>query len=158
MFILLAIGAINWFSLQARWARPRTHDGYTEYPIPTALRLLLSIAISFLIYGSIANVLNHDGERWVSVLLIGVALFCLYFTPPTILCSRNQLVSIKWYGIKKVSVNWPDVISVYLNPEDNSITVRDKFDHTIVHTKYNAGRSQFIDQISGLPYGFARMI
>lgn len=158
MVILLAVGAINWFSLQARWARPRTRDGYTEYPIPRALTLVLSFAISSLIYGSIANILKPGGERWVSVLLISFALFCAYFTPATILCSRERLISIKWYGIKRVSIDWPDVISAYLNPQDNSITVRDKFDRTIVHTSYNVGRSQFIEQVSNLPYGFARMM
>jgi hypothetical protein len=158
IIVLATIGAINWFSLQARWARPRNRDGYTEYPVPAALRLLLSIAISCLIYGSIANFLNRGSERWVSLLLIGLALFCLYFTPPTIVCSREQLVSIKWYGIKKITMNWSEVISVYLNPQDNSITVRDKLGHTIVHTNYNVGRPQFIEQVAGLPYGFARMM
>ena len=156
--IVLAIGGIHRFAFEARWAKPRTKNGYTEYPMPRSLKLLFSVVIPLLIYGSIANLLNRDGEKWVSILLIAIVFFCLYFTPATIICSSDRLISIKWYGIKKVSLNWSDVISVYLNPEDNSITIRDKFDRTIVHTTYNVGRADFIGQITRLPYEIAKMI
>jgi hypothetical protein len=155
---VLTIGAINWFALEARWVKPRTSHGYTEYPMPGALKLIFSLIVPLLLYGAIANLLSPHGEKWVSVLLIALALFCLYFTPATILCSQDRLVSIKWYGIRKVSMNWADVVSVYKNPEDNSLTIRDQSNRTIVHTMYNVGRTEFIHQISELPYGFARLL
>jgi len=55
-------------------------------------------------------------------------------------------------------MNWADVVSVYNNPEDNSLTIRDKSNRTIVHTMYNVGRAEFIRQISELPYGFAKQL
>ncbi|SRR6266436_6003888 len=155
---VLAISAIHWFALEARWVKPRISNGYTEYPMPRGLKLLFSVVVPLLVYGAAANLLSPDGEKWVSILLIALALFCLYFTPATILCSRDQLVSIKWYGIRKLSMNWADVVSVYNNPEDNSLTIRDKSNRTIVHTMYNVGRAEFIRQISELPYGFAKQL
>jgi hypothetical protein len=155
---VIAISAIHWFALEARWVKPKISNGYTEYPMPRGLKLLFSVVVPLLVYGAVANLLSPDGEKWVSILLIALALFCLYFTPATILCSRDQLVSVKWYGIRKVSMNWADVVSVYKNPEDNSITIRDQSNHTILHTMYNVGRTEFIHQISELPYGFARLL
>jgi hypothetical protein len=155
---VLAIGAIHWFALEARWAKPRISNGYTEYPMPKGLKLAFLVGVPLLIYGAVANLLRPDGEKWVSILLIAGALFCLYFTPATILCSRDRLVSIRWYGIRKVSMNWADVVSVYKNPEDNSITIRDQSNRTIVHTMYNVGRTEFIHQISELPYGFPKLL
>ena len=148
VLILLAIGAIHWFALEARWAKPRSMHGYTEYPMPLGLEVVFSAAIPLLLYGSIENWLRPHSEKWVSMLLATMALFCLYFAPPTILCSPERLVSIRWYGIKKVSMKWSDVSSVYLNPEDNSVIIRDERGQTIIHTAYNIGRSQFLSQIS----------
>ncbi len=131
---VLAISAIHWFALEARWVKPRISNGYTEYPMPRGLKLLFSVVVPLLVYGAAANLLSPDGEKWV------------------------QLVSIKWYGIRKLSMNWADVVSVYNNPEDNSLTIRDKSNRTIVHTMYNVGRAEFIRQISELPYGFAKQL
>ena len=55
-------------------------------------------------------------------------------------------------------MNWADVVSVYKNPEDNSLIIRDKSNRTIVHTMYNVGREELIHQISELPYGFAKLL
>ena len=126
--------------------------------MPSGLKLLFSVAVPVLLYRAVANLLSPVGAKWVSLLLVVLALFCLYFTPAIILCSRDRLVSIKWYGIRKVSMNWADVVSVYKNPEDNSLTIRDQSNRTIVHTMYNVGRTEFIQQISELPYSFARLL
>src|SRR5215469_594112 len=154
----LVIGAGYWFAIEARWAKPETNKGYTEYPLPKGLKFLVSASVSVFLYGAISNLLRPGRETWVSVLLMAQALFCLYFTPATIFCSRERLVSVRWYGIKRVSMNWADVVSVYKDPADNSLTVTDKFNHRIVHTMFNVGRAEFLREISELPYNFARML
>lgn len=155
---VLSIGAVHWFAFEARWAKPKARDGYTEYSIPVGLKLVLAIVVPLLIYGALDNALRQHGETWVSILLLVIALFCAYFTPATILCSSDRLISVKLYGIKRVTMNWPDVISVYRTPEDNSVVVRDQSNHTIVHSAYNVGRAEFIRQVTSLEYPFARMI
>ena len=155
---VLSIGAVNWFAFEARWAKPKARDGYTEYSIPFGLKLVFLIVVPLLIYGALDNALCQHGETWVSVMLLGIALFCAYFTPATILCSSNRLISLKWYGIKKITMNWSDVISVYRDPQDNSVVVRDKSNRTIVHSAYNVGRAEFVRQATSLEYPFARMI
>jgi len=149
--IILAVGAIHWFALEAQWATSKVKNGYREYGIPTGLKMLFRIVNPLLIYGAISNVLNNTGEKWVSVVLLVLVSFFIYFMPPTIRCSSEQLISIKWFGIRKTAMKWADVISVYSNPEDNSIIVRDKFDRTIVHTMYNVDRGGFLEQINSLP-------
>ena len=126
--------------------------------MPKGLKLVFSIVPPLMVYGAAANLLRPDSEKWVSILLLLLALFCLYFAPATVFCSRDELVSLRWYGIRKISMNWADVVSAYNNPEDNSLTIRDKSNRTIVHTMYNVGRADFIRQISELPYGFARRL
>jgi hypothetical protein len=155
---LLSIGALNWFALEARWAKPKAKEGYIEYSIPFGLKLVFSTVVPLLIYGALANIVDQHGEQWVSLLLVAIALFCAYFTPATILCSSERLISVKWYGIKKIAMNWSEVVSVYRDPQDDSIVVRDKLDRTIVHSMYNVGRVEFIEQITSLGYPFARMI
>jgi hypothetical protein len=152
----LAVGAIHWFGFQARWARPRVRGECTEYSISLSLRLVLLAGISLLVYGSISNAMSERGEKWVSLLLAGVAFFCFYFTPPTIVDSQDAIASMKWFGIGRVSMAWSEVVSVYLDPESNSLIIRDKRDRTIEHTTYNVGRGDLVRKISELPYDFAR--
>lgn len=158
IFAVVSIGALHWFAFEARWAKPKARDGYTEYSIPLGLKLLTAIIGPLLIYGALDNALYQHGEKWVSALLLAIALFCAYFTPATILCSSDRLISVKLYGIKRVTMHWPDVISVYLNPEDNSVVVRDRSNRTIVHSAYNVGRAEFVRQVTSLEYPFARMV
>lgn len=158
IFTILAISAVHWYALEARWAGPEARNGYTEYPIPIGLRLLLTIVSPVLLYGAVANLFRPHGEKWVSILLAGIAFFCLYFTPATLLCSSDRLISIRFYGVKKISMKWADVTSVYLDRESNSITVRDKLNRTVIHTAYNVGREEFITQLRSLPYSFPRML
>ena len=155
---LLSISAIQWFASEAKWAKPGAKEGYTEYPMPLGLKLMFSIVVPLLFYGALDNAFRQHGETWVSILLVCIALFCLYFTPATILCSSDRLISVKWYGLRKTTMNWSDVISVYRNPEDDSIVVRDKSNRTIVHSAYNVGRAEFISQITNLGYSFAKMV
>ena len=126
--------------------------------MPKALKLLFVIVIPTMLYGSITTLLSSDGKLWVCILLLLIAIFCLIFAPATILCCSDKLISISLYGLRKVSLNWADVISAYFDPKDNSITIRDKFDHTVVHTAYNVGRADFIEQLRNLPYNFAKLI
>ena len=149
--IALAVGAIHWFALEAQWATSKTKNEYREYGIPAGLKLVFCIVNPLLIYGAIVNALKHGGEKWVSILLLIVVFFGIYFIPPTILLSSEKLISIKLFGIKKTSMKWADVTSVYSNPEDNSIIVRDMFDRTIVHTMYNVDRVGFLEELNSLP-------
>ena len=153
---VLVLGAIYWFALEARWSKSSGTNGFRKYPMPKLLALLFATVIPLLLYGAFANIILNHGEIWVSALLILSSVFCFYFMPATILCSPQKLISIRWFGLKKATLEWRDVISVYRNPEDNSIIVRDKYDHTIVHSTYNVGRTEFIDQINSLPYEFSR--
>jgi len=130
---------------------PKTKNGCKEYSIPIGMKLLFSIAIPGMLYGSIVNFVTKPEERWVSMLLIAMAAFCAYFLPATILFSTEQIISIRWYGIKRTTMDWHDVTVVYFDPAQNSIVVRDKFENTIMHTTYNVDRSGFIEQIESLP-------
>src|ERR1700722_15650571 len=132
--IVLVLGSIHWFMLEARWARPRSKNGYPVYSLPLGLKLLFCTAIPVLVYGAIDNLRQTNSELWVSISLVALDIFIFAFIPPTILCSQQQLISIKWCGIKKVSMNWPDVVSMYLSPEDNSVRVIDKVGRSVVHT------------------------
>ncbi len=146
--LVLVLGSIHWFMLEAKWAGPKSKRGYTVYSLPIGLKVLFSAVIPLLFYGSVDNLWNQHGEWWVSLTLITLGVFIFAFVPPTILCSPEKLVSVRWLGIRKVSINWPDVVSMFFNPEDNSITIVDKADRSIEHTAYNVGRSQFLDQIA----------
>jgi hypothetical protein len=148
--MILSIGAIHWFAAEALWEKSKTRNLYKEYPIPLGLRLLFAVIIPLFIYGSIDNI-RRGGRIWTSALLLAFVLFWTFFTPPKILFSAERIVSIKWYGFKKTTINWRDVIGVFSNPGDNSIVIRDKLDHTIVHTRYNIDRTGFLEQINSLP-------
>lgn len=72
--------------------------------------------------------------------------------------TSTDLISIGWYGLKKTSIKWSDVISVYLDRSKNSLVIRDKYDRTIEHTTYNIGRADLLRQISELPFSFSRLL
>lgn len=149
--IALALGAIHWFAIESQVAKARNKNGYQEYPIASGLKFLTIALYPMLIYGTVENYLTPGSDKWISGLLIVALFFCIYFLPATIVCSSEYLISIRWYGLRKTSMNWSDVIGVFSNPEDNSIIVRDKFDRTIVHTMYNIDRPGFVSQIKSLP-------
>jgi len=158
LLIFLVLLAVHWFALDARFSVPRTSNSYTKYPMSFGMKFLFSCSVPLLVYGAIANFYSKAGETWVSILLLSIAAFCAYNMPPTILCSQDRVISVQWYGAKKTSVEWSDVISVWRNPEDDSITITGKSGERIIYTRFNVGRAQFLNQISDLPFRFARMV
>ena len=148
----------NSVSHPPKFTAPGTANGYARYPMAPGLRVVVAGAIPLMICGCFANLYSKEGESWVSLLLIGTAAFCVYNMPPTILCSQDRVISLEWYGARKISIEWRDVISVWRNPENDSITITSNSGLVITYTRFNVGRREFLDQISKLPFQFARML
>jgi hypothetical protein len=149
--VVVVILAVHWFAIEALWAKAKVRDGCRVYSAPTGLRILCFITIPSMWYGTVANYIENPGERWVSVLLFAVSLLILYFFPSTILVCDEQIMAIKWFGLKRISMTWDEVEAIYRVPEERSIVVQDKQQSQIAHSMFNIDRAGFLRQVSAIP-------
>src|SRR5689334_20822337 len=140
--------AINWFLLESIWAKAKTRGGCKVYPPPMGLRVLFVATIPTMLYGTVASYLQNPRELWVSAILLGTAIFSAYFYPSTIPVCSKGVVSIKWFGLKRVSMPWDQVEAIYAVPEERSIVVQDKEQKQITHTMFNIDRGGFLEEVS----------
>jgi hypothetical protein len=75
--ILCALLAVHLFALEALAERAKRSRGTTLYRAPLGLRLLLGTGTIVMVYGAGAVALSKDFRRdwWLSVLLLGMAMF-----------------------------------------------------------------------------------
>jgi len=149
--IIVSIGAINWCVAEARWAKSKVKDGYKVYSALTGLKVLYFTGIPLFVYGAILNCIETPGESWVSATLLTLAILCIVFFPATILLSRERAVSVRWFGLRRMEMNWNEVDAIYSNPEDRSIIIQDKKQQRIIHTILNVDHEGFVSELRLLP-------
>jgi hypothetical protein len=147
MSIIIVILAVNWFVLESLWTKSKVKNGFNIYSVPMGLKLLLFVTVPTLIYGACVNWINKPAEKWVSVLLVIIALGLVYFLPSTILLSRDRAISIRWLGLNKTQMLFREGVTVYADPKDNTIVIQDERGKRIVHTIYNVDRAGFVEQL-----------
>jgi hypothetical protein len=149
--IIVSIGAINWFVAESKWAKSKVKDGYKVYSAPIGLKAVYFTGIPLFIYGAILNSIENPGERWVSAILMTFAILGVAFFPATILLSRERAVSVRWFGLRRIEMNWNEVDAIYSNPEDRSIIIQDKKQRRIIHTILNVDHEGFVSELRLLP-------
>lgn len=147
MSLLFALFAINWFVLESLWTKSRVKNGFNIYSVPMGLKLLVFVTVPALIYGACANWVNRPTEKWVSGLLVIIALGVVYFLPATILLARDRVISIRWLGLNRTQIPFYKGVTVYADLRDNTIVIQDEKGKRIVHTIYNVDRSGFVEQL-----------
>jgi hypothetical protein len=145
--IVVSIGVINWLVFESILTKSRSKNGYKVYSAPMGLKILSFVAIPLFIYGAIANNVRNPAERWISAILLLFAILGIAFFPATILLSPEKVVSIFWFGLRRVKMQWSEVEAIYSNPENRSIIIQDKNQHRIVHTVLNVDRAGFIAEL-----------
>jgi hypothetical protein len=149
--IVISLGAIHWFIVESVWTKSKLKNGYRIYSAPKGLKALYFISLPMFVYGAIVNWIENPSEKWVSGILLAIVVMGGYFFPSTILLSRDRVVSIRWFGLKRVEMNSNDIDAIYSSPEDRSIIVQDKRQKQIVHTIFNVDRESFIAELRALP-------
>ena len=78
--IVCALLAVHMFALEALAERAKRAGAVTLYRAPVVMRVLFGTAIVAMVYGAGVVVLSEDFPRdwWVSVLLLGIAVFCAW--------------------------------------------------------------------------------
>jgi|GEM_PF-6325364 hypothetical protein len=145
--IIVSLGAINWFIFESMWAKSKLKNGYRIYSAPKGLKLLGLVGIPVFVYGTVANWIENPHEKWVSAILFTMAALFVYFFPPTILLSRQKVISIQWLGFKRVEMNWNDIDAIYSSPENRAVIIQDKNQNRIIHTILNVDRDGFIAEL-----------
>ena len=147
--ILCALLAIHLFALEALAERAKRTGETTLYRAPLGLRILLGTAIIGMVYGAGAVALSKELRRdwWVSVLLLGLAIFCASLWPADLGVSKSEIYEKKWLGLRKKTFLWKDVASSAVAPGEDSVWVVAKSGTTIKHTKYHVDRARFIAQM-----------
>lgn len=149
--IVISLGAIHWFIVESVWTKSKLKNGYRVYSTPKGLKALYFVTLPMFLYGAIANWIENPSEKWVSVILLVLVVMAGYFFPSTILLSREKVVSIRWFGLKRVEIKSNDIDAIYSSPEDRSIIVQDKTQKRIIHTIFNVDREGFIAELRALP-------
>ena len=147
--ILCALLAIHLFALEALAERAKRTGETTLYRAPLGLRILLGTGIIGTVYGAGAVALSKDLRRdwWVSVLLLGLAMFCASQWPADLGVSKSGIYEKKWLGLRKKAVLWEDIASSAVAPDEDSVWVVAKSGTTIKHTKYHVDRAGFVAQM-----------
>jgi hypothetical protein len=147
--ILCALLAIHLFALEALSERAKRTGETTLYRAPLGLRILLGSAIIAMVYGTGAVALSKEFRRdwWVSVLLLGMAIFCASQWPADLGVSKSGIYEKKWLGLRKKVFLWVDTASSAAAPDEDSVWVVAKSGAIIKHTKYHVDRAGFVAQI-----------
>ena len=147
--ILCALLAVHLFALEALAERAKRTGGITLYRAPFGLRILLGAAIIGMVYGAGTVALSKNPRRdsWVSVLLLGLAIFCASLWPADLGVSKSEIYEKKWLGLRKKTFLWKDVASSAVAPDEDSVWVVAKSGATIKHTTYHVDRAGFISQM-----------
>ena len=147
--ILCTLLAVHLFALEALAERAKRTGETTLYRAPLGLRILLGSAIIGMVYGTGAVALSKEFRRdwWVSVLLLGMAIFCASQWPADLGVSKSGIYEKKWLGLRKKTFLWVDTASSAAAPDEDSVWVVAKSGATIKHTKYHVDRAGFIAQI-----------
>src|SRR6266700_3147369 len=101
--ILCALLAVHLFALEALAERAKQMGATTLYRAPLGLRILLGTAVIGMVYGAGAVALSREFGRdwWVSVLLLGLAIFCASQWPADLGVSKTGIYEKKWLGLRK---------------------------------------------------------
>ena len=147
--ILCALLAVHLFALEALAERAKRTGETTLYRPPLGLRILLGAAIIGMVYGAGAVALSKELRRdwWVSVLLLGLAIFCASQWPADLGVSKSEIYEKKWLGLRKKTFLWKEVASSSVAPEEDSVWVVAKSGATIKHTTYHIDRAGFVSQM-----------
>jgi hypothetical protein len=147
--ILCALIAIHLFALEALAERAKRTGATTLYRAPLGLRIILGTAIISMIYGAGAVALSKELRRdwWVSVSLLGLAIFCASQWPADLGVSKSGVYEKKWLGLRRKVFLWKDIASAAEAPDEDSVWVVARSGTTIKHTKYHVDRAGFIAQM-----------
>jgi len=124
--ILCALLAIHLFALEALAERAKRTGETTLYRAPLGLRILLGTAIIGMVYGAGAVALSKELRRdwWVSVLLLGLAIFCASQWPADLGVSKSEIYEKKWLALRKKTSLWKDGASSAVAPGEDSVLGR----------------------------------
>lgn len=156
--IIVSVAAIHWFVFESIWTKSRIKDGYRVFSASWGLKILFFVGIPFFLYGAIVNFFENPHERWVSIILLTFAILGVLFVPTTILLSRERVVSVRWFGLRRIELNWNDVDAIYSDPEKRSIIIEDKNQRRIVHTMLNVNHEGFLDELRLLSTAVSKKI
>jgi hypothetical protein len=147
--LLCALLAVHLFALEALAERAKRAGDTTLYRAPLGLRILLGTAIVSMVYGAGAVALSKELRRdwWVSVLLLGLAIFCATQWPADLGVSKSGIYEKKWLGLRKKGFLWEDIASSAVAADEDSVWVVARSGTTIKHTKYHVDRAGFVTQI-----------
>ena len=147
--ILSALLPVHLFALEALAERAKRTGETTLYRAPLGLRIILGTAIICVVYGAGAVALSKELRRdwWVSVLLLGLAIFCASQWPADLGVSKSGIYEKKWLGLRKKVFLWEDIASSAAAPDEDSVWVVARSGTTIKHTKYHVDRAGFIAQM-----------
>jgi hypothetical protein len=148
--ILSALLAVHLFALEALAERAKRTGQTTLYRAPLGLRILFGAAIIAMVYGAGSVASSDDFKRgwWVSVTLLGLAIFCAAQWPAELRVSKSGLYEKKWLGLRKRAFQWKEIASAALDPSENSVRVVTVSGTTVKHTTYHVDRNGFIDQMT----------
>ena len=92
--ILSALLPVHLFALEALAERAKRTGETTLYRAPLGLRIILGTAIICVVYGAGAVALSKELRRdwWVSVLLLGLAIFCASQWPADLGVSKSEFM------------------------------------------------------------------
>ena len=124
--ILCALLAIHLFALEALAERAKRTGETTLYRAPLGLRILHGTAIIGMVYGAGAVALSKELRRdwWVSVLLLGLAIFCASQWPADLGVSKSEIYEKKWLALRKKTSLWKDGASSAVAPGEDSVLGR----------------------------------
>jgi hypothetical protein len=141
---------VRLLALEALAERAKRTGQAMLYRAPLGLRILLSAAIISMVYGAGSVALSDDFKRdwWVSVMLLGSALFCAATWPAELGVSESGLYEKKWLGLRKRVFQWNEIASAALDPSENSVCAVTVSGAMVKHSMYHVDRSGFIAQMT----------
>ena len=87
-------------------------------------------------------------HNWLLFLFgLSIPIFAIAFTPGTITVDKLGVSEQKWFGLKKTSINWPNVAYVFSSPSERLFTIASEDGKQIKHTAYHVDREAFRESL-----------
>jgi len=144
-----AIFAVRFVASEAFFERSSVKRGRMIFPPVLGIRILFNLGISGGIFVA-SRIAQTEGvqHNWFLILFcVSSSIACFVLMPGTITITKNSLIEAKWFGMRRISIDWFNVEYVFSSPVERLFTIVGKDGNQITHGPYHVDRDGFRDAL-----------
>lgn len=144
----IVIFGVRFIAMEATFERSSRLKDAVRYRPVLGLRLCYGLGLPISLMGAfqIARQNNLKEDWRFLIIFLAMALGTLVSWQHTILITRTGVTESRWFGIKPVTITWPELEYATREPDRNTKIVA-KDGRSITHSKYHVDPVGFVDEL-----------